>query len=133
MVEIAGRNWAATVMATVMAAAVAIPSVEGGYASLPREKDGDTSSSMAHALLMPGTNFCGRGWRAESLDHLGSFGVADKCCRQHDLGCPDSIPPLTSKHGLYNWRMYTAMHCSCDDRFRSCLRLARSPSADTVG
>ncbi len=46
---------------------------------------------------MPGTNFCGKGWSADRLDQLGAFGAADKCCRQHDFGCPDYIRPLTSK------------------------------------
>ncbi len=63
-----------------------------------------------------------------------------------DLSAAQCVPPnfvffmfqsvsfrLFSRHGLYNWRPYTAMHCSCDDRFRSCLKLSRSRSADTVG
>ncbi len=105
---------------------------------------------------MPGTNFCGSGYSAEKFSSLGAFGAADKCCRQHDLGCPAYITPLTAKYGLYNWRMYTVMHCSCDARygteytrilaymhtqvvthclrrFRSCLKMASSRTADMVG
>ena len=33
------------------------------------------------AIRMPGTNWCGGGWRAKSFEHLGAYGPTDKCCR----------------------------------------------------
>ena len=32
-------------------------------------------------VRMPGTNWCGGGWRAKSFNHLGAYGPSDKCCR----------------------------------------------------
>lgn len=90
-------------------------------------------SSFTTAMRMPGTNWCGRGSRADRFEDLGAFGAADRCCRQHDLECPAHIPPMTTKYGLYNWRVYPMLHCSCDNRFRSCLKMASTASADTVG
>ena len=68
-------------------------------------------------MRMPGTNWCGRGWRAERYRELGTHAGADACCRQHDLTCVDSIQPGETKNGLHNYRPYTAMHCSCDERY----------------
>lgn len=88
---------------------------------------------ISDTMRMPGTKWCGKGWRADRFEELGAYSGADKCCRQHDLGCPVSIGPLESKFGLFNWRLYPAMHCTCDERFRSCLKLTNSASANVVG
>ena len=56
-----------------------------------------------------------------------------RCCRHHDLGCPISIEPGQTRYGLTNVRIHTVMHCSCDERFRSCLKMARTQAADIVG
>lgn len=85
------------------------------------------------AIRMPGTNWCGKGWRADDAGSMGGYAGADRCCRQHDLGCPISIEPAATQWGLTNQRIHTVMHCSCDERFRSCLRMARTQAADIVG
>jgi len=85
------------------------------------------------AIRMPGTNWCGGGWRAKSFEHLGAYGPTDKCCRQHDLGCPAAIQPGEELLGLKNERFFTMMHCSCDERFRSCLKMVGAKNANTVG
>eukprot|EP00092_Neocalanus_flemingeri_P025879 GFUD01028046.1.p1 GENE.GFUD01028046.1~~GFUD01028046.1.p1 ORF type:complete len:216 (+),score=53.79 GFUD01028046.1:43-690(+) len=85
------------------------------------------------AIRMPGTNWCGKGWRADSAKSMGGYAGADRCCRHHDLGCPISIEPGQTRYGLTNVRIHTVMHCSCDQRFRSCLKMARTQAADIVG
>eukprot|EP00091_Calanus_sinicus_P015923 TRINITY_DN3499_c0_g1_i4.p1 TRINITY_DN3499_c0_g1~~TRINITY_DN3499_c0_g1_i4.p1 ORF type:complete len:131 (-),score=17.85 TRINITY_DN3499_c0_g1_i4:331-723(-) len=82
---------------------------------------------------MPGTNWCGKGWRADSAKSMGGYAGADRCCRHHDLGCPISIEPGQTRYSLTNVRIHTVMHCSCDERFRSCLKMARTQAADIVG
>ena len=82
---------------------------------------------------MPGTNWCGKGWRADTAKSMGGYAGADRCCRHHDLGCPISIEPGQTKYGLTNVKIHTVMHCSCDERFRSCLKMARTQAADIVG
>jgi len=85
------------------------------------------------AIRMPGTAWCGKGWRVDSAKSMGGYSGADRCCRHHDLGCPISIEPGQTKYGLTNVRIHTVMHCSCDERFRSCLKMARTMAADIVG
>jgi len=89
--------------------------------------------SALDSLRMPGTKWCGKGWRTDSFYQLGGYSSADRCCRQHDLGCTENIQPGEIKYGLLNARIHTVMHCSCDDRFRSCLKMAKTSSAHTVG
>ena len=43
----------------------------------PREK----RSLAETSVRMPGTNWCGGGWRAKNFAHLGAYGPTDKCCR----------------------------------------------------
>jgi len=101
------------------------------------DKDSSESSSKNHFLkegaIFPGTNWCGAGTIAEEYSKLGSYGGADKCCRQHDLGCPAFIRSGHTKYGLYNYKMWTLNHCTCDERFRSCLKMVNSARADMVG
>ena len=85
------------------------------------------------AVRMPGTNWCGKGWRADTARSMGGYSGADRCCRQHDLGCPISIEPGKTEYGLTNVRFHTVMHCDCDERFSSCLKMARTQAADIVG
>jgi len=73
------------------------------------------------------------GWRTDRADGLGGYTATDRCCRQHDLGCPRYIEAGTAKYGLLNDKYHTVMHCECDDRFRSCLKLVNSQAADIVG
>ena len=89
--------------------------------------------SWKDAVRMPGTNWCGKGWRADQARSMGGYSGADRCCRQHDLGCPISIEPGMTKYGLTNVRFHTVMHCDCDERFSSCLKMARTRAADIVG
>lgn len=68
-------------------------------------------------LRVPGTKWCGKGRSAKSYKQLGGFGKADRCCRIHDTSCPMWIGALERKYGLFNWRLNTLMHCSCDRRY----------------
>jgi len=85
------------------------------------------------AIRIPGTKWCGPGWRTDSAKSMGGYAGADRCCRHHDLGCPISIEPGQTRYGLTNPKSNTVMHCSCDERFRSCLKMARTQAADIVG
>ena len=91
------------------------------------------SNPAADSIRMPGTSWCGKGWRVDSANSMGGYAGADRCCRHHDLGCPVSINAGETKYGLTNMRIHTVMHCSCDQRFRSCLKMAGTQAADLVG
>ncbi|XP_066586601.1 phospholipase A2 hemilipin-like isoform X2 [Prorops nasuta] len=84
-------------------------------------------------FLVPGTKWCGRGHRASKYTNLGGFGVADACCRRHDTACPFFIPAFETRYGLFNWGISTLMHCACDERFRTCLKMASASSANFIG
>lgn len=99
--------------------------------SLP--KGSNSEKSLMDLARMPGTKWCGKGWRVDSFHSMGAYSGADRCCRQHDLSCPESIGPGQKKYGLQNMRFHAVMHCTCDDRFRTCLRMAQTTAADTVG
>lgn len=88
--------------------------------------------AIADWFLSPNTKWCGRGHSAEHYHQLGGASRADMCCRQHDF-CKVNIPGLTTKWGLFNFRIYTISHCSCDQRFRTCLKMADSSDANMVG
>ena len=75
-----------------------------------------SNSQMKQAAIFPGTNWCGKGTIANEYSKLGSFGGADKCCRQHDLGCPAYIKSGNEDYGLYNYKLWTLNHCTCDER-----------------
>lgn len=83
--------------------------------------------------IVPHTKWCGKGNRADGPSNLGGYAAADRCCRQHDMQCPQHITAWSEKFGLYNSRPYTAMHCTCDDRFRSCLKQANTAASNLVG
>jgi secretory phospholipase A2 len=84
-------------------------------------------------VRMPGTKWCGPGWRTDKAQKFGGYAGTDRCCRHHDLGCPLSIGPGERLYGLLNTHFHSLMHCSCDDRFRSCLKMAHTQAADIVG
>ncbi|XP_034942216.1 uncharacterized protein [Chelonus insularis] len=84
-------------------------------------------------LLIPGTQWCGRGNRATKYTNLGGFGKADACCRRHDTACPFYIPAFETRYGLFNWGISTLMHCTCDERFRTCLKMAGTSAANFIG
>ncbi|XP_066906124.1 uncharacterized protein GIIIspla2 isoform X1 [Halyomorpha halys] len=84
-------------------------------------------------LRMPGTLWCGRGFSASRYGQLGPFLEADRCCRRHDTACPHYIAAMSHGYGLYNWRPSTLMHCSCDRRFRTCLKMSGSTASNFVG
>ena len=44
-----------------------------------------------------------------------------------------SVEPGEMKYGLVNDRIHSVMHCSCDERFKSCLKMTRTQAADIVG
>lgn len=97
-----------------------------------RERRG-RSRRRRELLLIPGTQWCGRGHRATKYTNLGGFGVADACCRRHDTACPFFIPAFETRYGLFNWGITTMMHCACDERFRTCLKMAGTSSANFIG
>lgn len=67
-------------------------------------------------LRVPGTKWCGKGWSARNYVEMGGLSKADRCCRQHDLSCPFWILGFETKYQVFNWRVNTLMHCSCDER-----------------
>ncbi|XP_018325843.1 uncharacterized protein LOC108737480 [Agrilus planipennis] len=92
-----------------------------------------TRRDMSYLFQIPGTQWCGKGYRATKYTHLGSFSKTDRCCRRHDTSCPYWISAYETKYGLFNWRLNTIMHCSCDERFRACLKMADTSDANFVG
>ncbi|XP_077290426.1 uncharacterized protein LOC143914189 isoform X2 [Arctopsyche grandis] len=84
-------------------------------------------------VLIPGTRWCGKGNSGIQHNHLGEFAATDRCCRKHDNACPFWIEAMENKYGMFNWRPNTLMHCRCDERFRTCLKLADSDVANMVG
>ncbi|KAG7203330.1 hypothetical protein KM043_010418 [Ampulex compressa] len=91
------------------------------------------SRARRELLMIPGTQWCGRGHRATKYTNLGGFGVADACCRRHDTACPFFIPAFETRYGLFNWGISSMMHCTCDERFRTCLKMAGTASANFIG
>ncbi|XP_067119218.1 uncharacterized protein [Centruroides vittatus] len=83
-------------------------------------------------FLFPGTNWCGSGSSARKFNELGYNAATDRCCRDHDL-CPYTVEAFTHKYGFFNYRFHTISHCDCDERFRACLKLANTATANLVG
>lgn len=83
----------------------------------PRDFSKRRKRDLMSVLRVPGTKWCGKGRSAKSYRQLDGFGGADRCCRIHDTSCPMWIGALQSKYGLFNWRLNTLMHCSCDRRY----------------
>merc|ERR1712080_15231 len=92
------------------------------------------TGDVGDLVRMPGTNWCGHAQRKNTaFSSLGSYSTEDRCCRQHDLGCPYAIFAGQNKYGLHNKRPQAIMHCSCDERFRSCLKMTNTHAADIIG
>ncbi|XP_054155575.1 uncharacterized protein LOC128954037 [Oppia nitens] len=89
-------------------------------------------NKRADLLVYPGTNWCGKGSTSMSFEDLGQHSFADRCCRDHDY-CKYTIGPFSWKYHLFNYRFHYVSHCSCDERFRSCLKLADTGAANLVG
>ncbi|XP_037032405.1 uncharacterized protein LOC119071570 isoform X2 [Bradysia coprophila] len=88
--------------------------------------------SLSDWLIAPNTKWCGRGQSAGRYNELGGASKADKCCRRHDH-CRMNIQAMSTKWHLFNYRPFTISHCSCDMRFRTCLKMADSSDATMVG
>ncbi|XP_045761933.1 uncharacterized protein LOC123865129 isoform X2 [Maniola jurtina] len=83
--------------------------------------------------IYPGTIWCGDGHSAQARSSdLGLFFFTDTCCRQHDA-CKLYIPAGETKFGLTNTGLFTRSHCSCDDKFRECLRKTNSLVSAQIG
>ncbi|KAL4706139.1 hypothetical protein ACJJTC_013604 [Scirpophaga incertulas] len=83
--------------------------------------------------IYPGTVWCGDGHSATARSgELGLFFFTDTCCRQHDA-CKLYIRSGETKYGLTNTGLFTRSHCSCDDRFRECLRRTSSLVSAQIG
>ncbi|KAM6423044.1 group 3 secretory phospholipase A2 isoform 2-T2 [Liasis olivaceus] len=81
---------------------------------------------------IPGTRWCGAGDSADHPSELGVFQGPDVCCREHDR-CDAHISPLGFKYGIRNYRLHTISHCSCDSRFRDCLRNLNDTISNFIG
>lgn len=66
-------------------------------------------------LIWPGTNWCGKGSKAEFAESYGEHMEADKCCQKHDQ-CPYIIEGFTTKYNLFNYRIHTLSMCDCDEK-----------------
>ncbi|XP_034825894.1 uncharacterized protein [Maniola hyperantus] len=83
--------------------------------------------------IYPGTIWCGDGHSAQARSSdLGLFFFTDTCCRQHDA-CKLYILAGETKFGLTNTGLFTRSHCSCDDKFRECLRKTNSLVSAQIG
>uniref|UniRef100_A0ABK9N6X0 phospholipase A2 n=1 Tax=Glossina morsitans morsitans TaxID=37546 RepID=A0ABK9N6X0_GLOMM len=88
---------------------------------------------LADWLIAPNTRWCGRGNNANNTyNYLGGASSTDKCCRKHDH-CKVYINAMSNRYDLFNYRPYTLSHCSCDRRFRTCLKMANDHDAKTIG
>lgn len=109
------------------------------HESYDAEADDDVPTSRRHRrevtdwFIAPNTRWCGRGNLANgTYNRLGGASLADKCCRKHDH-CKISIPGMAKGYDIFNFRPYTLSHCSCDRRFRTCLKMANDEDAATIG
>ncbi|XP_050355926.1 uncharacterized protein LOC126777086 [Nymphalis io] len=83
--------------------------------------------------IYPGTIWCGDGHSAQARSgDLGLFFFTDTCCRQHDA-CKMYISAGETKFGLTNTGLFTRSHCSCDAKFRECLRKTNSLVSAQIG
>uniref|UniRef100_A0A224XFH7 Phospholipase A2 n=1 Tax=Panstrongylus lignarius TaxID=156445 RepID=A0A224XFH7_9HEMI len=87
---------------------------------------------LKQKLISPGTKWCGPSNRALRYGELGGFWQADRCCRKHDT-CKLSIAPFSNEYSSLNTGPFTLSHCSCDRRFRNCLKMADTGASNLVG
>jgi len=83
-------------------------------------------------MMLVGTKWCGAGNRASSYNDLGADHGIDRCCRHHDH-CPYVIKSKRTDYEHTNQLFITVSHCTCDERFRSCLKQANTAAANLVG
>ncbi|XP_011506277.1 PREDICTED: uncharacterized protein LOC105368844 [Ceratosolen solmsi marchali] len=83
-------------------------------------------------VIAPGTKWCGPHRLAYSYKDLGALDGLDRCCRRHDH-CPRAIAPFSERYGLFNYMPFTLSHCDCDERFRTCLKMTGTSSANVIG
>ncbi|XP_003747592.1 uncharacterized protein LOC100898289 [Galendromus occidentalis] len=87
---------------------------------------------LKHAVIFPGTKWCGAGNVARNYDDLGQMSGTDKCCRDHDHAV-ESLDRGEEKHGLKNDLLYTMTKCTDDETFNKCLFNDGSAHAGAVG
>jgi len=97
------------------------------------EDDGKEKRRQKRAyLIWPGTNWCGKGSKAEFAQSYGEHAEADQCCQKHDQ-CPYIIEGFTTKFNYFNFRIHTLSICDCDEKFMHCLKAANESTATMVG
>ncbi|XP_045505309.1 uncharacterized protein LOC123701793 [Colias croceus] len=83
--------------------------------------------------IYPGTLWCGDGHSAQARSSdLGLFFFTDTCCRQHDA-CKLYIKAGETRFGLTNTGLFTRSHCTCDTKFRECLKKTNSLVSAQIG
>lgn len=91
------------------------------------------SKRGAFSMIYPGTKWCGAGDEASGgYDDMGENVATDRCCREHDH-CPYYISGFSTDFNYWNYRFHTLLHCSCEERFKSCLESAGNSIAHMVG
>ncbi|XP_068141339.1 acidic phospholipase A2 PA4 [Drosophila tropicalis] len=127
--------------ASIAAVAVTTTTTAGGGGAANQSHSIGISGGSRHErrrrqsdwFIAPNTRWCGRGNLANgTYNHLGGASMADKCCRKHDH-CKMWIPGMSNRYDLFNYRPYTLSHCSCDRRFRTCLKMASDEDAIAIG
>jgi len=83
-------------------------------------------------LIWPGTNWCGKGSKAEFAQSYGEHAETDQCCQKHDQ-CPYIIEGFTTRYNLFNYRIHTLSACDCDQQFLDCLQTANTSTSAMVG
>jgi len=83
-------------------------------------------------LIWPGTNWCGKGSKAEFAQSYGEHAETDQCCQKHDQ-CPYIIEGFTTRYNLFNYRIHTLSACDCDQQFLDCLKSANTSTSAMVG
>ncbi|XP_070807327.1 group 3 secretory phospholipase A2 [Pituophis catenifer annectens] len=96
------------------------------------KREGQARPRSRRGWTVPGTLWCGAGHTAEKPSELGVFQGPDVCCREHDK-CDAHISALGFKYGMRNYRLHTISHCSCDNRFRDCLKNLNDTISNFIG
>jgi len=97
-----------------------------------QDEDEPATRKKRSYLLWPGTNWCGKGSKAEFAENFGPNKATDQCCQKHDQ-CPYVIEGLSTRYNLFNYRIHTLSHCDCDVPFLECLKSANTSTSSMVG
>uniref|UniRef100_A0ABD2WNZ2 Phospholipase A2 n=1 Tax=Trichogramma kaykai TaxID=54128 RepID=A0ABD2WNZ2_9HYME len=97
-----------------------------------RNNHNRSKRGIRELVIAPGTKWCGPHRLAYSYKDLGALDGLDRCCRRHDH-CPRAIAPFSERYGLFNYMPFTLSHCGCDERFRTCLKMTGTSSANLIG